>query len=827
MKKLIIISALLVLAVVSVLAFLNFFLLPKKIRPLIITTITRQTNKDVRLGSLSFNIFKGLIVRDLVISDGKNTILSAEEASCGIFVWPVFKRKIIIPSINLKNPYIFLARLKDGKFNLQEIFASRPAVVNVPAGGKSRPGNSEFSVSVFKINIDSGNIVFQDDTLEVPFRKEIRNIRLGLGLALPGSVKFNFKGEIADEPPAVIYGRGEYRFLEKEMNASLSVSNLALKGFEPYYGNRGVDILSGAADGKAKFGLKDGILHIELSIGSNRLVLAKEKIRANLDLVLETKADYNLQTKKVSFEGSCEIKDADITGLDYFGDLKNFYGKVIFNERSLLAQGLKAEILGVPFEVSLGIKDFSTLAFNISTSLSLGFLPDIAKEKFNFTQVSSASGKADLSVKLHPDGKGGWSLQGKVDVAQAGFKLAKQDVQLENIFACVEFSRQGLRWEGAKFRYRGVDYESSGELNDFSAPSLQAQLSSRGLSLSVTLNAAGKKINIAQLKGRYLDSQFCVSGDIDNSEPAGPKAEISGYAGVKLEDLGKFLSEKHPEINKTQIKGQVDAQILLKGPLYDFKSCFLQAKVSSDRISCYGFSMEDFNLDYLQEDKRVRVAPVNAVFYDGTVEGSALLNLSQDDLPYHVELQAKGVKLEKLKLDTASRDKNIYGKFQADVKLDGFCGDLNKLSGAGDFSVKEGKLWEMDLLKKMGKLLFSKDTASIELSECSCAFLVQNRSVYTDKLELRGNVIRLCGPLKVGFDGSLDGALEVNILSEVVPLNRTLKDIAAAIVGKVGKFGVITFSGSLAEPKYNFKPIVVNIVKGLTDIIFGRQRKDQ
>ncbi|MDD5561043.1 MAG: AsmA family protein [Candidatus Omnitrophica bacterium] len=829
MKKFIIIALILLLLVFAGAVYLNAFFLPGKIKSIIVSTLAQKTGKNVTLRSVEFNIFKGLVLRDLSISDNQQVIVSARQANCVIFIWPVFKKKIIIPSISLKSPYIFLERRKDGSFNLQDIFASGPALVKLPEAKESKSGNSQFSVSVYRINISSGTIVFQDDTPAVQFKKEINNIQLSVGLALPVSVKFNFKGDLvnnsAPSAPAAgsVYAWGEYRILGRKLSANLSANNLLPADFKPYYGNLGLDLLSGTVDAQAKINLREQVLHIETTAKAAKLIFAKNKVTASLNLGLETKVNYNLQSKKVSFDGNCDIRQADISGLDFFGELKNLYGKISFNERSLVAQGLKAEVLGIPFEVNLGIKDFNTWALNISTNLSLSFLPEIAKEKFNFTNVNSALGKAELFVKLHPDGKGGWAIQGKVDIAEAGLKFSRQDVPVENIFATFEFSQQGFSWSETRFKYQGVDYQSSGELSDFSAPKVRMQLSSRSLSVATVFEIVGKKIKITQAKGKYLNSQFLISGDIDNSDPAAPQVDVDGKVNLDLGDLSAAWEKKYPAIKNMQPKGQLDAQFNLNGRVHDIKSCSIQAKLSSNNISLHGLSASQFMLDYLQEQKIARVTSIGAVFYDGTINGSASLNLDSDNLPYHIELAAEGVRLEKLKQDTSSRNKNISGVLRGEIKLNGFSGDLNKLSGSGDFSVKEGRLWELNLLQGVGKLLFAKDLASIELSECACAFLVKSGFAYTDNLKLKGNVAELAGPFKIGFNGSLDAALEVDILSEMVPLSGTLKDITTAFMGKVGKIGVIKLSGSLSEPKYSFRPAVTNIIKGLTDVFFGKK----
>ncbi len=823
MKKLLIIVLILLVVVSSALIYLNKFYLPVKIKSVVISALSRQTGKDVSLKSLEFSIFKGLVLHDLVVSDGQTVILSTREASCSIIIWPVFRKQIIIPSVNLKNPYIFLQRLKDGSFNLQNIFASRPAVVNLQDSVKPGAKNSEFQVSVYKVNISSGSILFQDDTLNPPFRKQVKNIQFRLGLSLPASVKFNFKGEISGDQPASVYGWGEYRIIEKSLEAGLSLGNLMIKDFEPYYISSGINLLSGISDGTAKLSLKENDLHLELSAKASKLVFAKEKMKVGLNLGLEGKADYNLGTKKTVFSGSCDIQQADIAGLEFFGEVKNLHGKVVFNERSLSAESLKMELLGIPLEAKLGVNDFKTPALSISTVLDLSLLVPLAKDKFNFTQVSSAYGAADLFVKVSRDVRGAWQARGKVGISGGGFKLAKQENPFENISASVEFIQNSLGWKDTKFRYQGIDYQTAGEVRNFSAPDVKLQLSSPDLFFSGAFNLSGKTVKITQLKGRYFNSQFSAGGAIDNSNPASPLADIIGDASLETGDLGRIIPGSKPSaLDSMKLKGVLNIKFILNGPLNDFKNCSIQARSSSSRISLYGLNTGDFSLDYLQEGKIARIVSMRAVFYEGLIDASASLNLDSANLPYHVELQAQGIRLEKLKMDTASKTKNISGLLQAQVKLNGFSGDLNKLSGSGSFSVKDGRLWELNLLQGAGKLLFAKDLASIELSQCSCSFLVQNNAVSTDNLKLSGNVAELSGPMKIGFNGSLEGALEVSIVSEMVPLSGSLKDVTTAFMGKVGKFGVIRLSGTLSEPKYNFKPVVTNIIKGITDVLFGR-----
>ena len=177
------------------------------------------------------------------------------------------------------------------------------------------------------------------------------------------------------------------------------------------------------------------------------------------------------------------------------------------------------------------------------------------------------------------------------------------------------------------------------------------------------------------------------------------------------------------------------------------------------------------------------------------------------------------IEIEKLKLDTAAKDKDIAGIIQAQIKLSGYSNDLSKLTGAGRILVTEGKLWELNLFKGLGKLIFAKEFSNIVFSEASCGFIIQNQSIFTDNLKLKSKLVELTGTSNIAFDGTLDAAIDLHVLNKMIPLNETFKDVIVAIAGKLDTVGVIKISGTLKEPTYKFQPAVIDILKGLKDTV--------
>lgn len=812
MKKFTIIVSILFLIIFSATAYLNKVLLPKRIKSVIVATLAKQTGKNVTLKSLEFSIFRGLVLRDLVIADSQNVILSTRQATCSIFIWPIFKKQIIIPSINLKSPYIFLERRPDNSFNLQDFF-----VFTKPAAKRS-----DFSIAVFKLTISNGNIVFQDDTLVTKFRKEIKNIQLSLQLGLPVKVRFNLSAELVNQPPVLINASGEYKILSQELVGNFTFKDLSTQVFSAYYSALG-DFVSGLVDLQAQIDLKNKMLQVNLTLQGDNLIFAKDNLKAKLNSSLQAKIDYNLETKNFDFNGACDIRQADITGLEFLGQVKNLNGQFVFNRNSLVADNVKAEFLGAPFQIKLGIKDFSTRVLSINTDFDLSILPAIAKDKFNFSLINSASGKAGLSIKIHPDNQGAWVVQGSLDITGAGLKLDKADSRIEDIAGSLEFSQQGLSWANTEFKYQGINYQSSGTLSDFVTPKVKFKLNSEDLSVSGDFDLLGKKIKLTQLKGKYLDSQFLISGDINQSDPAKLQVDLTGRINLELSNLNRLLEKTYPEIKAISPSGRLDTQFSLSGTVTDFKNCYLKTKSTSNSLYLYGLRATDLSLDFLLEQRIAKIPAAYITFYEGVVQGSAALNLNTQDLAYQSELRASGINLEKLKNDTPSKEKNIAGIFLGEVKLNGAGSDLSKLDATGSFAISHGRLGELNLLQGLGKLLLSKDLGNIEFSECACVFLLKDKFAYTDKLKLMSSIVNLSGPLKIGFNGSLEGILDVEVLSELVPLEGTFKDVTTAIIGKGGgKFGVIKLGGTLSAPKYTFKTDVGNIIQGLANVFLKK-----
>ncbi|MFA5005536.1 MAG: DUF748 domain-containing protein [Candidatus Omnitrophota bacterium] len=815
MKKIIISASLIVILLTAIgIYFLNAVILPTKIHALIVSGLEKQTGARVTLKSLKFNIFQGLVLKDLVVSQQEKVIFSVREVNCSVFILPIFNKQVVIPGITLKAPYLFLERSAENKLNIQDMFK--------PAAGDSGQGKQQFRVIVYKVNIVKGNIAFRDNSLPGVFKKELNDIYLTLGFSLPQSVKFSLKAQASGEPAAMIKASGAYNLISRELSCRIWANPVSLKDLQAYTGSWGVDVLSGTLGISGQVDSKDDLLNASILADVNNLGIARDKLSARLTGQALSDVSYNLKSRDTRFKGSFDISAASLAGLGNALAIDNIKGKVLFDNNGLRSDQLDMEALGIKLSAALTLEDFNHPRLAVNSKIDLALLPDKLKAKFGVNPLSSASGTGALSLNMQQDpGQDAWRIKGSLSLAKASLGFNKDSLFFNDIKGMVEFNQDQVNILGAVFVFQGVNYKASGVLTNFAAPVARVVLSADNFSGQADFSITGKKVDLSGLECDYFNSKASLSGNIDNTDPQKPQVDLKGTALLQLEDLSLIFPEARKTLLELKPAGKISAVFNLSGNPLDIKRCLAQADLYSSDFSLYGFHSTDFLLNYAQSAGIAEISPLFIALYDGTVDVAAKLNLNSANLPYWVSLKAQRVDLGKLKLDTAFKNKNLGGIVQFESKVSGFSNDLSKLSGAGKISITEGKLWELNLFQGLGKVLFARDFANIVFSEGSCSFSVKNKSVFTDKLKLKSNMANLAGPVAIGFDGSLEAALDVEVLSDLVPLSGTLKDITTAIVGEAGSFGMIRLSGTLKEPKYKFQPAVTNLIKGLKNILMG------
>ena len=807
LKKILIVVSL-VLFVLAILVtggiiYLNNVFLPKTIRVLIVKSIAEQTNSRVSLGALRVNIFKGLVLNDLKIYKQENEIVRIKEASCIFLPFPVFRKQLIIPIINIKSAQIFLERREDNTFNLEDLFLS-PSAGSAPGGApvSAQPGlgspKTGFNFSIYRINISNAKITFRDATFSPAFVKTIENINLTIYLSLPAAVKFKFSALIPAGQPVNLGAYGEYKIASRELNSRLTVNNFSPGDFAVYYGLSGLKI-TGLLNATFDLKMKDNILSADTRIQSKNLNIQQENISVKADTSSRVILEYGLSDKKLKYSGNSRISNALISGLEFVDTVSAVNCGLIFNNLGLSTEDLTASIFGIPVRAKVILSNFKdpALSINANSSLSLAALQAALRDKLKLNFPGTINGQGNLSLALDGPLKeaGGLALNAWLDLVDADVKLTGLDFPLRGINGRIAFTRRAQQ----------------------AFPLLDISIKSDTLSLTSVLSLQDKLIKVSKCSGRYFSSGFSIAGNINTANPPATLVDLGGELRVDLKDLKYALPKFKEQLDKIKPEGKLKAQFNLSGNISDLKGCAVSAQFSSDTISLYGLRGTDLSISYAQADGLANVEAARLSLYNGSLDLALAVNFKPKDTPYLFTAALQGVEIKELKKDTLAKNKDISGIIQGDVRLSGSLGDLASSQGAGKVAITKGKLWELDLFNGLGKLLFSQEFANIVFSEGSCAFNIHDKAISTDELMLKSNMLNLSGPVKIGFDSSLNAKLNVDIISDLIPLTGTFKDVTTALVGQGEKFAVITVSGTLKEPKYKFQAAIADIIKGLAD----------
>jgi len=833
MKKFIIISLIISVVLFSAgIVYLNNVFLPKTIKSLIVKSIQEQTNSRVTLGSLRVNIFKGLVLTDLEIYGRQTSLIRVKEISCLVFPFPILRKQVIIPLVNIKSAEVFLERKGDNTFNLADLFLSGQAndsqgatVVSKTAGGSS-PGG--FGFSIYRVNLANSRIIFKDSSLSKPFVKTLDNINAAVYLSLPKSVKFKISGLIPAANPAKITGTGEFNISGQELSAKLNILGFAPVEFFAYYEDSGLKISPDSNfDISADLKVKNSAVYAGIQAQGKSLNIQRDKIQAALNVDLKAALEYGLADKNLKYSGSSKIYDASVSGLDFIDKISAIDCNVTFDNSGLSADNFTAQVLGAPIKGKAILNDFSAPFIKVSaiSSLNLAAFQGVLKDKFKFSLPGSISGQGGILLLV--EGKlaeaQNLTVKGGLDLTNASLKLDKLDSPIQEINGRIVFLKDKLKWEDLNLKYQDVLYKTTGTLSNFKSPFLDIAINSSDLSLATTLTFNNQQVKVYKCFGSYLSSQFSVSGDIDISNSSSPEAELTGELLIDLKDLNKYFPKFKGQLDVIKPEGKIKAEFNLEGKVNELKACAVDAKFSSDYISLYGLKMSAFLLDYVQAEGVADIQAMRLSLYGGSLESTFKVNLNSKDYPYSLDASLQNVKIEQLKLDTVAKSKDISGVIQGALRVSGSLNDLpGSTGGAGMVSIVKGKLWELDLFKGMGKLLFSKEFANITFSDGKCDFVVKDKFISTDNLLLEGNMVNLSGPVRIGFDNSIDARLNVDILSEMVPLTGTFKDVTTALISETGKFAVIKISGTLKDPKYRFEAAVADIIQGLAGNLLKR-----
>lgn len=792
------------LAAVSALSYLAMMTLPVRVNTIVADEIRKATGKRVFIGSVDFDIFKGLVLEDLVIYGERSVMIWAKRVSCGIPLWSPLKNRVSLPSLTVDRPAVYLVRLPDGSLNLKQLI---------------RPGYSPglAAAAIRSIAVKDARVLFIDTTLDPVFKERFDDISVDIKFSRPGQIAIVSQATLPVEPPSHMSFSGVYFFEAGELAGKLDVRAFALNEFYDYYKDSGCAFPSGRLDAESLLHLAGGTLDIDIDAVAKGLSVRKDNLGMKLDSVIKIRMRHELMEKTFEYAGTLKTKRMDIDGLEKIGRLENINADIEFDDSRLSSENIIADACGLRWKARINLVNYSSPVFDIyaDSEARLGVVQKSLKDNFGIALPTDISGRSLIKLAMHMRPEEPFRMNGQVYFTDATVSLGSGNFPLEGLNGEAQFDLGGVKWSGIRLKYRDCDYTVSGALNDFDSPKIAIDVSSRDLRFKSSLSVNGNRIKVAGLTGRYFDSEFSASGSVDLGAKDAVKAEMSGRVGLDLRDLKKMAKDAAASLQKMKPAGKVDADIDLSGNLKEIGGCAIRMRAKSDGVTVYGTRHGRLTIDYAQQNGVGHIKSLSSLFYGGSLFATGKIDWSAKALPYSLSMDVKDVKLEKLKDDTGFRDKDVSGSIKALANLTGTLKDVTRLSGTGRISIANGRLWQLNLFKGVGSIIFTSDFSDIVFTEGSCDVKVSNKGYVINNFTLKSDLLNLYGSGTIGFDDSIDAKLRPEVIESVMG-SGAQEAIAKAVSGNT----VIKITGTIAKPDVKTQANFADVVGGIADAIF-------
>ena len=812
-KIILIVLVVLVLGIGTGIFYLNKVFLPLKLKIILTQNLSNLLQRKVEIGSIRYQLFEGLIIDDLRIfeepTQADKVFLTIKKTHFNILFLPLIKSKtIIIPTIYLDSPLANIKYKPDKTWNIP-----------IP-----KPTDEKIKVVISRLIVTGGRLSFQDQTKQPYFVKEIENLNTKLVLSLPNSLKIDLRAFITntDRSKGQLTLKGKFNLKTQGFNAETILKDIPLNDYSPYYGLLPVSVSSAKVkEAKILTAKEADLINLEVDLSAQEITLSKDNFKISGALKLKGAAKYSLSNKGVDYYGYLDLDNTNLEGIPFVNSATNIKGRIDFSKDMLKTDALTAQIISCPVEMAGKLSDFNNpfMDLSLKSKVDLEKLDELLKRQFKDASFD-LSGNAFLDSKISGYLKDINSIdfESQIKLISAKLSLPQLASPIEEINGNFTIKKESASWQNLSLKYNNQNFNSNGELKDFANPLVETTFSGPDLNLKTAFNLSDKNIGINYLDGGYFNSKFNLKGALSLRESDAPLVNLGGTVSLDLTDIKKIAAKFNQDLSKIKLEGIFKTAFSLSGVLKDPRTMNISLNAQDNNISFSGYKFSGLSLGYNQSNAQGRLN-LSSDAYAGNLNLSANLNLADKDISYAAQINLNSIDISRLKQDTALKDKDISGALSATASLNGKGGDLSKLTGGAELNVANGNLWELNLFKGLGKLLFPRSFGKIIFKEAKGQFFINNKSVTTHDLKLNSN------ELELAFDGSFDfgGNLDFKVFNKfseqlLTEESQTLEKIISSVLTQTGSFVVVRLTGTFLEPKYKIEPQVGNILEGIMGI---------
>ncbi|MEW6170734.1 MAG: hypothetical protein AB1472_04170, partial [Candidatus Omnitrophota bacterium] len=690
--------------------------------------------------------------------------------------------------------------------------------------------NNKVSFFIYKIDIINARGIFGDKSFSQVFSREISDLDIKLRLFLPAKVKFFISTKIKNQINSTSLSiKGEFDFSKKILYSQLSINTLPWIEYNLYYQNFPFKAEEGMIDNlnlNLQF-KKDGYLNTKYNLHATDLKITTisgnfKNITLSGTFGLEGNFDYNFKQQLAKYDGKFLSENTTLEGLPEPGTLSGISGEITFDHKKIGTKDLIFYFENIPLNLAGTLINYQALPYldiKGSSEFDLANIKNTLKEKFDIDAQLQGKTSLELSAKGYLGQKGSPEIQGKLTISDAWAKFPKFD-DIQNLRCMVEFDRKKIDIKNLEGKYHAQDFKLNGFITNFTTPFIEVAFSSSKLSFKTKFNLEKKNLFISYLEGNYLNLNYNLKGRANLETIENPELLLDGMLKFNLNEL-KNIFPQIKSLDKLNPQGNCEANISMSGRLKPWRSWTASLAVKIPDASINGFRFDNFTCDYKQISGIVKNFRVLAHPYQGNLQITGEADFNKQNYIFNMDLTS--LNLEKLKLDTPFKDKDISGTLNSTAIIVGQSKNLGNITGKLIFTITEGKLWEMNFLKGLGKFLYLSNFDKIIFKEAYGEFLIGNKYLYTNNSYLKSDEMHLFWEGAIGFDGSIDFRLTTQMSPSIQSLIEN-RNVFGQILGEIGQVTTIRLTGTIKEPKYSVLPLGTDFLKNIKDIFRGNAK---
>jgi hypothetical protein len=325
-------------------------------------------------------------------------------------------------------------------------------------------------------------------------------------------------------------------------------------------------------------------------------------------------------------------------------------------------------------------------------------------------------------------------------------------------------------------------------------------------------------LNVERIEIKGTNSKIVADGKV-NLENKKTNLEGGGYFELdKAEKIMNFLGWSDTNLLKNiNPAGLLNIKFIIENESYPLN---LKLKLAGfgEKVKIRGVNLNDMRLEIYGDKNELILSPLLASIGRGKIDLRIKVNFLKGDSL--VNFNAQNIELSLLKEAFPWRNRQLTGN----LWLEAFLENKNLFSpksweGEGEIVIKEGNLWEISLLKGLGKFLLIPEFEKITFKDGYTEFAIQDEHIIFDKVELNSLQMGLEGKGNISFSGKLNFLFFPRFNPSLLSASEGLKKIITQFLGKTGL--IVEIKGTTKNPSYKIKPAISSTLKSLGDILKG------